>query len=152
MQGPAKIPTGQAAVTVCETMERRINEMWCWGSAATAFYRPSLALQLGNQAVTVVSLNFDNALLDSAATATKLFEFTRVRLEFGCPQGQSTDQRDPFALAPLGFARDTYDAVTGRSEVPASALASGYLPLAFGAQAAEAGGVYQGARGFRFHS
>lgn len=83
-------------------------------SATGDFHCISLGAELLSQYVPVLSLDFDDAVFHSAASAAFLFQGLGQLLEGFCFKGYPGDQCHPFALAALAFALEANNAVAFR--------------------------------------
>jgi hypothetical protein len=93
----------------------------------------------------MISLNFDDAILDGTTSAAALLELGRQRGERGCVQGQPGDHGDALAAAP-GLAPDPDVAVTNDAVLIGSATTPPQRFATLGAGAAKFGRVDQSCR------
>lgn len=74
------------------------------GLPTRTFCRIALFLQFFQQRIAVIALNFDRTVFHRAARATFLLELFSQLLQSIRVERHTSDNRDAFALAPLGFA------------------------------------------------
>jgi hypothetical protein len=75
----------------------------------------------------MVALNFDDAVFDSATTATVLFELGGELPQCITIQGNTSDKRDAFALAAFGFPANSHNPVPGGPRLTADAGTHGLV-------------------------
>jgi hypothetical protein len=81
------------------------------GSAGTPRFKPELA-QLGHQAVAVLALDLDHAMLHGAAGTAQSLQPRRELLELRRVDVQPTDDRDHLPTAACDLAADTHAPLT----------------------------------------
>src|SRR5215475_8616994 len=71
--------------------------------------------QLLGDALPVIALDLDDAVLHGAARAAETLELGGERVEGGAARAQTVNHRDDLAAAIPAIARDAHDAVVGRT-------------------------------------
>jgi hypothetical protein len=97
----------------------------------------SLLFKPGHKPVALITLNFNDAILDGASGATQLLQSAAHTLQLKLRQLQPCHQRYTLSFATLGLTADADNAVaTGRSDAFPATLADMQRAAAGGAQTA----------------
>jgi hypothetical protein len=106
-------------------------------SSAGPFDLVALFFQFGNQKVTMIALNFDISVLQSATGSAPAFQFTGQILQFSPIEWNAGDDRNRFASSALAFPLDPDNSVTCRVRSTFAADTAGFGLSAIRADASQ---------------